>query len=79
MLSLTTMLTEGALGKYMDTIKADLQRQQRQRVQELLQSYVRDHMAALPSSLTDERLMGITRQELAAAESALDEQLKVTQ
>jgi len=79
MLSLTTMLTEGALGKYMDTVKADLQQQQRQRVQELLQSYVRDHMAALPSSLTDERLMGITRQELAAAESALDEQLKVTQ
>ncbi len=55
MLSVTSLLTEGAMGKYIDSVMADLRALQRSRVEDLLlrQGLVQV-LAALPAELADQ-------------------------
>ncbi|NND92734.1 MAG: GTPase domain-containing protein [Granulosicoccus sp.] len=57
MLSVTTLLTESALGKYLDTIKHELKERQRQHIHtHLLQGVLVQELDALTSTLTHENL-----------------------
>lgn len=57
MLSVTTLLTESALGKYLDTIRRDLQERQRQHINSrLIQGVLVQELDALVQSLPDRQL-----------------------
>ncbi|MBX2879901.1 MAG: GTPase domain-containing protein [Granulosicoccus sp.] len=57
MLSVTTLLTESALGRYLDTVKLDLMNRQRQHVMETLWiSCMANELTSLADSLTEARL-----------------------
>jgi len=72
MFALTSLLTEGALGTYMRHVAADLKRAQLDLVRtQLVDAAVRPALHGLTAQLTDERLFGITPDELAAAAAAL--------
>jgi len=58
-LSLTSWLSESALGKYMDRVAADLKRRQLQRVRELLYQRLAPHLMALPEQIGSESGFGI--------------------
>ena len=65
MLSLTTMLTEGVLGKYMERVKADLKSRQATLVQKnLFEDSVRKWLYELPDSLQDNRLFMLSDEEI---------------
>lgn len=57
MLSVTTLLTESALGKYLDAIKAELRERQRQHINSrLLQGILADELRRLSATLPGEEL-----------------------
>ena len=57
MLSVTTLLTESALGKYLDTIKAELKARQRRHVNErLLQGLLANQLIQLSATLPEDAL-----------------------
>ena len=59
MLSVTTLLTESALGRYLDTIRRELQAEQRRLVRrELLDGVLGASLRALPDALDDDALLG---------------------
>lgn len=76
MLSLTTMLTEGALGKYMDSVKADLMAQQKQLVKQLLSDAIGQPLNHLSKSLQDERLLLLNSEAVNVAHAELEARLK---
>ncbi len=58
MLSVTSLLTEGALGKYLDTVKRDLKVRQRQHIKtQLLEQSLQTSLLKLSSTLSDNRLL----------------------
>lgn len=72
MLSFTTLLTEGAVGSYMQQVGKELRQRQRERVEaELFHGLVRPRLLALPSQLQCDRCYGIDRRTLERAERAL--------
>ncbi|ASJ76562.1 GTPase [Granulosicoccus antarcticus] len=57
MLSVTTLLTESALGKYLDTIKAELKERQRQHINDrLLQGLLATELRQLSATLPEDAL-----------------------
>lgn len=59
MLSVTTLLTESALGKYLDAIKAELRERQRQHIHSgLLQAVLAQELIQLSASLPSDELYG---------------------
>jgi GTPase SAR1 family protein len=71
MLSLTSMLTEGALGRYMDKASADLKRKQMAAVEKLFRETVRAPLIRLPGRLDPARRLDIPPETLQAAEAQL--------
>lgn len=58
MLSVTTLLTEGALGRYLDTIRHELQNEQRTTIRrDLIDAVLGDTLARLARELDDDRLL----------------------
>ncbi len=68
MLSLTSFLTESAVGKYMDVIKEQLKNRQRHQVEDLITRFFSEVFSALPDVLDDKRLFLIDRDELERVE-----------
>ena len=59
MLSVTTLLTESALGRYLDTVKRELQAEQRRLVRrELLEGVLGETLVRLARELDDGALLG---------------------
>lgn len=74
MLSLTSTLTEGALGGYMATVARELKERQAAAMEEaVFRRVVRPAIERLTEDLAGEGLFAITAGELAAAERALQE------
>ncbi|MFK8074953.1 MAG: GTPase [Granulosicoccus sp.] len=58
MLSVTTLLTESALGRYLETIKQDLKRRQREHInQRVVNGVLGSQLAALAGELDDNQLL----------------------
>jgi len=58
MLSVTTLLTEGALGRYLDTIRSELQNEQRRVVRrELIDAVLGDQLTRFANELDDSNLL----------------------
>lgn len=72
MLSLTTMLTEGALGQYMEKVQADLKAHQLTRVEQLIDNRLAKPLTALGNETETAEWSGISAQQMAAAKSALE-------
>ena len=74
MVSLTSLLTEGALGSYMTHVATRLKQRQYAAVErEIFNGPVREALRELTGNLEAPGLFGITRPEYAAAEQALAE------
>ena len=74
MVSLTSLLTEGALGSYMTHVAARLKQRQYAAVErDIFNGPVRDALRGLAGNLEAPGLFGISRPEYAAAEQALAE------
>lgn len=71
MLSLTTLLTESALGRYMHRASEQLKRTQLAKVEALFESQIRQPLANLPRNLDPGSRLDISPDTLAAAESRL--------
>jgi signal recognition particle receptor subunit beta len=69
MLSLTTMLAESALGRYMDKAAADLKRRQSNAVEKLFNDTLRSQLVRLPGRLEAARRFDISPETLQAAEA----------
>lgn len=72
MLSFTSMLTEGALGTYMDSVENDLKQQQQSSVDEHILQPLKQALYALPNSMSEEGLLNLSQEDLTTAESALE-------
>jgi len=73
MLSLTSMLTEGALGSYMSRISDELKHKQMQTVEEqLFNKTLANELLKLSGSLDRNRIFGIQEQQMAEARQALE-------
>lgn len=75
MLSLTTMLTEGALGKYMDSVKTDLMQQQEQLVKQLIEEAIGNRLFDLTEQMQDKRLLLIDSETVNDANAELEARL----
>ena len=72
MVSLTSMLTEGALGSYMTHVAGRLKQRQYEAVEkQVFTGAVKASLLGLTETLDDPGLFGITRTEYEAAEQAL--------
>lgn len=69
MLSLTSMLAESALGRYMDKAAADLKQRQFEAVEKLFRDTLRAHLVRLPGRLDAARRFDISPETLHAAEA----------
>jgi hypothetical protein len=70
----TSFLTEGALGGYMDTLHHDLKERQYELARnELVAGQLRETLLNLAQRLDDKGLFGISPEELARARAAVDE------
>jgi len=72
MLSVTSMLTEGAVGKYMDTVKEQLKEKQLETVGTLLREEVAPELKKLATQVKGDNVFGITPDELKKARDNLD-------
>lgn len=71
MLSLTSILTEGALGKYVDRVVADLKERQLAHVRmHLVDRLLRPQLTGLAGELASDRLFGLSAERLQEAERA---------
>jgi len=72
-LSLTSWLSETALGKYMERVAARLKRRQLEQVKELLERRLQTVLRSLPQRLDPELRFGFEAETLRAVESQLKE------
>ncbi len=72
-LSLTSWLSETALGKYMESVAARLKRRQLEQVKELLERRLQAVLRSLPQRLDSELRFGFDTETLQAVESQLKE------
>jgi len=70
MLSVTSMLAEGAIGKYMDTVKKQLQTKQLEQVRLLVEEELNFKLRQLPEKMDSDRFFSMTPEELATATAA---------
>ncbi|MBF0255811.1 MAG: 50S ribosome-binding GTPase [Gammaproteobacteria bacterium] len=70
MLAFSTLLTEGAVGQFMEGIGADLNQAQRRSVQEQVFAPLQQQLLALPADLPQDLLFGLQAEELQRAEQA---------
>jgi GTPase SAR1 family protein len=68
MLSLTSFLTESAVGTYMNSIKAELRARQQQQVNILITRFCDHTFSGLPGQLRDDRLFSVEHEELERVE-----------
>ncbi len=68
MLSLTSLLAESAVGTYVNTVKAELQSRQRQRVHSLIADVCARRFGAVTTRLQDQRLFHVGPEKLAEVE-----------
>ena len=68
MLSLTSMLTESAVGQYMESVRDKLLDRQRALVLELFQTVVRGRLLEIPQRSTDAALFQLAEEDLSEAE-----------
>lgn len=71
MLSLTTMLTESAIGHYMGKAAADLKQKQFKAVEEMFNKTVHAYLIGLPGQMDTSRQFNISPETLASAEAQL--------
>ena len=72
-LSITSLLTESALGKYLDRVADKLKKTQLQSVRELLEKQLQQPLEALPRHMHADTSFGINSETLEAAEKELQE------
>lgn len=72
MLAFTSMLTEGAVGRYMHKVEAELKAAQLESVRKHVFIPVRQRLESLPSKLDPSIVYGFTEAELLAAEQELN-------
>ncbi len=71
MLSMTSILTEGALGKYVDQVVADLKERQLEHVRmALIDRVLRPELTELPRDLASDQLFSLSAERLQEAEQA---------
>lgn len=75
MLSLTSALTEGAVGRHVNAVRDDLKHRQYEQVEALLRHDVHDPLLEMAAALPEEALLGIGRERLDRLERALAEVL----
>jgi hypothetical protein len=68
MLSVTSLLTESALGRFMNKSAEQLKLRQKEAVRRLLWTALREPLAALPDRMDPDSLLGISPETLALAE-----------
>jgi GTPase SAR1 family protein len=71
MLAFSTLLTEGAVGQFMETVSAELQDSQHRSVREQVFLPLREQLTALQAQLPDDLLFGLDESSLQQAEQAL--------
>lgn len=72
-LSITSLLTESALGKYLDRVAEKLKKAQLQSVRELLERQLQQPLEALPQYMHANTAFGIDSEDLEAAEKEIQE------
>ena len=70
MLSVTSMLAEGAIGKYMETVKKQLQTKQLEQVKALIEKELDSKLRQLPEQMDGDQFFSMTAEELATATAA---------
>jgi len=70
MLSVTSMLAEGAIGKYMETVKKQLQAKQLEEVKKLVEKELAITLKKLPGELDNDQFFSMSPEELATATAA---------
>ena len=70
MLSVTSMLAEGAIGTYMETVKKQLQLKQLEQVQALVEQELNVNLKQLPEKMNGDQFFSMTPEELATATTA---------
>ena len=73
MLSFTSMLTEGAVGRYMVKVEEELKAAQLESVQTLVLQPIRETLASLPDKLNSSDIYGFDEDTLNAAEQQLNQ------
>lgn len=73
MLSISTMLTEGAVGQYMSSVENELKEAKKVSVDEHLMVPLADHLMGMHSHMSDKGLFGLTEQQLKNTEQAIKE------
>ncbi len=73
MLTLTNLLTESAIGSYMNKVESDLKAQQLASVKEHLFAQLAQRLHALPNHIKTETHFGISPEQLAAVETKFEE------
>ncbi|MFA5982523.1 MAG: GTPase [Methylococcaceae bacterium] len=77
MLSLTSLLTESAIGSYVHKVEAELKQQQFSKVkQQLLMGVMQEKLAHLPEQLSQQSFFNISPEQLEAAELQLKDKDK---
>ncbi len=69
-LSVTTLLTESAIGKYMDTVKSQLKEKQLEQVKVLYKNHLEIPVKQVPQNLDNKNLFAIEKEWLGQAEKA---------
>jgi hypothetical protein len=70
MLSLTSVLTESAVGRYVDSVRDDLRQRQYLQVEKLLDGLLRAKLLAVPENMDERGLFNIGAEALTAADAA---------
>ncbi|TAN50186.1 MAG: GTP-binding protein [Methylococcaceae bacterium] len=70
--SITSLLTESALGRYLDKVQTELKQRQHEAFTALLQAQAEQHLLHLPDHMNNADKFAIPPKTLAAAQAALD-------
>lgn len=76
MLSVTSMLTEGAIGKYMDSVKQQMKDAQLQHVKQLLEQHFNDQLLRVPEHMDQGDFFAISADTLALATAKINDDAK---
>lgn len=74
--SVTSLLTESALGRYLDKVQTELKQRQREAFTALLQNQAEQYLLRLPEQLSSADKFAIPPKTLAAAQAAFDHDQK---
>ncbi len=71
MLSVTSMLTEGAIGKYMDSVKSQLKKKQLEQVEDLLKQQLAPQLKQLGTTIEGDCVFGFDQSDIEQARQQL--------